>query len=307
MTDTTYDFAIIGGGVAGMAAALYAGRYKMTTVMFTDNFGGTTSSAHRIVNYPGIKDITGIQLMTQMTDQIKDLNIPINFDKVIDIKKQENEFIINTDQKTIKSKKVLLAIGKKKRKLGIPREDELAGKGIHYCATCDGGFYKSKIVGVIGGSDAAVTAAILLADIANEVYLIYRNNKLRAEPMWLESLKKQKNVKIIYNTEVKELIGEKKLEKVKLNNTKEIELDGLFIEIGAIPNTELLEKLNIEMDNKTQIKVDKEQRTNIDGIFAAGDITNFSELKQIVTSTSQGAVATFHAYKDLKSTHTISY
>jgi len=301
MLENIYDLAVVGGGPAGMSAALYAGRYKMSTIMFTDSFGGTTSSAHKICNYPGIKEITGMQLMVDMTAQIKDLEIPLHYDKVIDIKKENNIFIVNTDQRTVKAKKVILGIGKKKKKLGLKREDELVGKGVHYCATCDGSFYKDKIVGVIGGSDAAVTASLLLADIAKKVYLIYRKDKLRAEPMWTDALHKQEKIEVHYNSEIIELLGENKLEKVKLNTHKIIEIDGLFIEIGAIPNTDLLNKLNIKLDSREEIIVDREQRTNISGIFAAGDATNVSDLKQIVTAVSQGAVAAFHSYIDLKS------
>ncbi|MFA6650367.1 MAG: FAD-dependent oxidoreductase, partial [archaeon] len=294
------DLVVVGGGPAGMSAALYAGRYKMSTIMFTDSFGGTTSSAHKICNYPGIKEITGMQLMSDMTEQITDLKIPLYYDKVVDIKKENDIFIVNTDQRTVKAKKVILGIGKKKKKLGLKREEELAGKGIHYCATCDGAFYKDKIVGVIGGSDAAVTASLLLADVAKKVYLIYRKDKLRSEPMWTEALNKQEKIEVCYNSEVIELLGEERLEKIKLNTQKTIEIDGLFIEIGAIPNTDLLNKLDIKLDSREEIIVDKEQRTNIFGIFAAGDATNVSDLKQIVTAVSQGAVAAYHSYIDLK-------
>ncbi|MCK9293243.1 MAG: FAD-dependent oxidoreductase [archaeon] len=300
MTENIYDLVVVGGGPAGMSAALYAGRYKMSTIMFTDSFGGTTSSAHKICNYPGIKEITGMQLMSDMTEQITDLKIPLYYDKVVDIKKENDIFIVNTDQRTVKAKKVILGIGKKKKKLGLKREEELAGKGIHYCATCDGAFYKDKIVGVIGGSDAAVTASLLLADVAKKVYLIYRKDKLRSEPMWTEALNKQEKIEVCYNSEVIELLGEERLEKIKLNTQKTIEIDGLFIEIGAIPNTDLLNKLDIKLDSREEIIVDKEQRTNIFGIFAAGDATNVSDLKQIVTAVSQGAVAAYHSYIDLK-------
>jgi len=295
-----YDLAIIGGGVAAMACALYSGRYKMSTIMFTDSFGGVTSTAHMIWNYPGFLEVTGMDLMSKMTEQINNLNIPIKYEKVIDIKKEEDYFIINTDQETVKSKKVLLAIGKKKRALNIENEDKFLGKGVHYCATCDGAFYKDKVVGVIGGSDAAVTAALLLSEIAKKIYVIYRGSSLRAEPMWLDSLYKQENVEIIYNSELKELVGSEKLEKVVLKDNKEITLDAIFIEIGHVPNKELLDKLALEIDEFGEIIVDKEQRTNIPGLFAAGDCTNHTELKQIVTSTSQGAIASYHMFKDLK-------
>ncbi len=301
MNDTTvYDLAIIGGGVAAMSCALYSGRYKMSTIMFTDSFGGVTATAHLICNYPGFLEVTGMDLMSKMTEQVTNLKIPIHYEKVMDIKKENDLFIVNSDQRAIKAKKILLAIGKKKRNLNIEDEDKFLGKGVHYCATCDGAFYKDKIVGVIGGSDAAVTAALLLSDIAKKVYIIYRGTSLRAEPMWLDSLHKQKNVEILYNSEISKLIGSEKLEKIILKDNKEIILDGIFIEIGHVPNIDLLEKLNIRLDDFGEIIVDKEQRTNVSGVFAAGDCTNHTELKQIVTSTSQGAIASYFIFKDLK-------
>jgi thioredoxin reductase (NADPH) len=302
--NTTYDLAIIGGGVAAMSCALYSGRYKVSTIIFTDSFGGTTASAHLICNYPGFLEITGMDLMAKITEQINNLKIPINYEKVIDIKKEEDHFIVNSDQRAIKAKKILLAIGKKKRKLNIENEEKYLGKGVHYCATCDGVFYKDKIVGVIGGSDAAVTAALLLAEFSEKVYVIYRGSFLRAEPMWLESLEKQENIEVLYNSEVKELSGSVRLEKVILKDDSELILDGLFIEIGTIPNTDLIEKLNIKLDDYQEIIVDKEQRTNIFGVFAAEDCTNQTELKQIVTATSQGAIASYNIFKDLKSEET---
>jgi thioredoxin reductase (NADPH) len=296
-----YDLVVVGGGVAALSSALYAGRYKMSTIMFTDSFGGVTSNAHTIWNYPGFLEITGMDLISKMVEQINNLNIPIKYEKVMDIKKQDDVFIINTDQETVKARKVLLAIGKKKRALNIENEDKFLGKGVHYCATCDGAFYKDKVVGVIGGSDAAVTAALLLSEIAKKVYLIYRGSQLRAEPMWLDSLFKQENVEIVYNSEIKELIGSEKLEKIKLKDDTEMALDGIFIEIGHVPNTELLDKLSIQLDDHGEIIVDKAQRTNVEGVFAAGDCTNHTELKQIVTSTSQGAIASYHMFLDIKS------
>lgn len=301
MDENIYDFAIVGGGVSGLSASIYSARYKMKTIILTDSFGGTTASAHKICNYPGFKEITGMELMSKMTDQAKSLGVEISFEKTMDVSKKDDFFVINTDNKTIKAKKVLLAIGKKKRHLGLENEDKFLGKGVHYCATCDGGFYRDKVVGVIGGSDAAVTAALLLADIAKEVTIIYRKDKLKAEPMWLESLKLHENIKVIYNAEVKELIGEDKLKQVKLSDQSTLDLDGLFIEIGSVPNTELIDKLAIEMNDSGEIVVDKEQRTNVSGVFASGDATNTTELKQIVTATSQGAIAAYFAYKDIKS------
>jgi thioredoxin reductase (NADPH) len=298
--NNTYDFIIVGGGVAGMTAALYAGRYKLNTMVFMTSYGAI-SEAHKICNYPGIKEISGMDLISNMHKQVKDLGVPIKFENIVDIQVLNKDvLVVNTEKESIKTKKVLLAIGKEKKKLNATGEDKFSGKGVHYCATCDGNFYKNKIVGVVGGSDAAVTAAIELAHIAKKVYLMYRKDKLRAEPMWIDSLKKQNNVEVMYNTEIEEFLGSDKLEKVKTKDGSEIIIDGVFIEIGSMPNTDFLNKIGVSLDDRDQVIVDKNQKTNLYGIFAAGDMTNHSDLKQIVTASSQGAIAAYNVFKDIK-------
>ena len=192
-----------------------------------------------------------------------------------------------------------MATGTKKRKLGLELEDKFLGKGISYCATCDAAFFKNKIVGVVGGSNSAITAALLLSKFANKVYIIYRKNEFfRAEPKLVEEVEKNEKIKPIFNSNVTELIGENKLEGVKLDNGDKLNLDGLFIEIGSVPNLKLAEELGIELE-ENHIKVDKKQRTNIRGVFACGDITN-SPLKQIIVACAQGAIAANSAYEELK-------
>lgn len=300
MTDTIYDIAIVGGGPAGLTAAIYAARYGLKTVVFSDSFGGTISYAHKVCNWPGEKEISGMDLSTKILEQVQDLGVEVNFEKVMAIDKQDKSFIVNSDQKTIKAKKIVLAIGRARRKLGVKREEELTGKGISYCATCDGGFYKGKVVGVVGGSDAAVTSALLLADIADKVYLIYRKEELRAKKSWVDLATTNPKIEILYKTEVTELLGQDKLTGIKTNAGREIILDGLFIEVGSVPNTELLSKLNISLDNHNYIIVDSKQKTNQEGIFATGDATNSTELKQVITAASQGAVAAYAAYVEIK-------
>jgi len=296
---TLFDVVIVGGGPAAMGAAIYAGRYLMHTAVISDGFGGTASMAHKICNYPGFKEISGMELMQRMFEQVADLNVPVFYEKVVDIKKEKDYFIVNSDQRTVKAKLVILALGMTRRTLGIDDESRLVGKGVSYCATCDGGFFKDKKVSIVGGSNAAVTSALYLSEIATEVNLIYRGEKLRAEPAWIELLEKAKNIKVLYGKEITKLIGENKLEEIVLNDNSKIKSDGLFIEIGSVPNTELIKKLEISTDKNGFIIVDKDQKTNIDGIFAAGDCTNASELKQIVTAASQGSIATYMAYRKI--------
>jgi len=298
--ENVYDLVIVGGGPAGLSAAIYAGRYKMNTVVISGSIGGTITLAHAVCNYPGFIEISGMELMNKITEQVEALGVPIYYEKVMDIKKEKNDFIINTDTRTLKAHKVLLALGNTRRELGLNKEKELIGKGISYCATCDGGFFKNKVVGVVGGSDAAVTSALVLADVATKVYIIYRKDKLRAEPSWSELVLKNPKIEVLFNTEVTELLGENKLSGVKFQTGKELSLDGLFIEIGAVPNTSLLSNLDVSLDEFGFIKVDRDQKTNVPGLFAAGDITNASELKQVLTAEAQGTIATFFAYKELK-------
>lgn len=300
MNTNIYDVAIVGGGPAGLTAAIYAARYGLKTVVFSDSFGGTISYAHKVCNWPGEKEISGMDLSTKILEQTQALGVEVNFEKVMAINKQDKSFIVNSDQKTIKAKKVILAIGRTRRKLGVEREDELVGKGVSYCATCDGGFYKGKIVAVVGGSDAAVTSALLLADLADKVYLIYRKEELRAEKSWVDLAITNPKIEILYRTEVTELLGQDKLTGIKTNAGREIIIDGLFIEVGSVPNTELLSKLNISLDNHNYIIVDNKQKTNQEGIFATGDATNTTELKQVITAASQGAIAAYHTYLEIK-------
>jgi thioredoxin reductase (NADPH) len=300
MSYNCYDVVIVGGGAAGLTAAIYASRYGLKTLVFSDSFGGTITYAHKVCNYPGFTEISGMEWSERVLEQVQSLDVEVIFEKVMAIDKKEKVFIVNSDQRTVKAKKIILAIGRSRKKLGVDREEELTGKGISYCATCDGGFYKGKVVGVVGGSDAAVTSALLLADIATKVYLIYRKEELRAEKAWVDLAKAKQNIEILYKAEVAELLGQEKLEGIKLNTGKELKIDGLFIEIGSVPNTELLSKLNVSLDENKFIIVNKEQKTNIAGIFAAGDATNASDLKQVITSASQGAIAAYHCYLDIK-------
>ena len=196
-------------------------------------------------------------------------------------------------------KKIIIATGTEHKKLGLKEEEKFFGRGISYCATCDAGFYKEKIAGVIGGGNSALTSAILLSKYAKEVFLIYRGDSLsKGEPKWVEEVQNNPKIKILFNTEVKKIKGKEKFEGVELSNGKELILNGLFIEIGAIPNIKLAERLKLEL-KKLSIKVDKEKRTNVPGVYAAGDVTD-TPFKQILTAQADGAIAAHSAYTDLE-------
>ena len=295
-----HDFVVIGQGPGGYSAAIYAARYKMDVLLVGEVPGGIAGTSHDIRNYPGFKQISGMELMMKMLDQVKALEVPIKQNIVEDMKKTDEGFLLKLRKgEEILAKKVLISTGTARRELGISREKELTGKGVSYCATCDAGFYKDKVAGVIGGGDAALTAALLIAKFAKKVYIIYRKGEFtKAEVSWIDEVNNTENIEVVFNGEVEELVGETKLEKVKLKSGKEIELDGLFIEIGGTPNTKLSQELGVKM-NKGSIIVDKNQETNIKGVFAAGDVTD-RPFKQIISAAGDGATACYEAFKQLR-------
>ncbi|MAR37704.1 MAG: thioredoxin reductase [Chloroflexi bacterium] len=303
------DLLIAGQGAAGYAAGLYAARYQMKTVLVGQEFGGETAIGGIIENYPGNAEIDGFDLMLEFKNQVINLDVPIIESNVSSIEKNEGSFTCYLENdEIIYAKSVILAIGRERRKLGLKNEEEWIGKGISYCSTCDAPLYKNKEMAiVIGGGNAAVEGSILLSKYAKTVFLVYRGEKLwRPEPILIDTLNNTHNIKLILNNTVVELIGDeiKGLVKVKLENEfkgeKIFATDGLMIEAGADPRIEIPKKLNIKLDSQTnEIIVDKDQRTNIEGIYAAGDITNSSNLKQTITAASQGAIAALSSYNFL--------
>jgi len=293
---TIYDLVVVGAGPAGMNAAVYASRYRLKTLVIGELFGGLVSEAYEICNFLACYRIKGMELAKRMMEHAKAEGAIIKNEKVIGIKKIKDYFEVKTSSGIYKSRSIILATGTEKRKLNLKNEDELLGKGVSYCATCDAGFFKNKIVGVVGGGDNALTSALLLAEYSKKVFIIYRRDKFyRAEPAWQEQVAKNKKIKCLFNSEVIELIGKDKLKAIKLNNGKVMKVDGLFIEIGTIPKKELAEQLNLKLESG-YIVVNRNQETSVKGIFAAGDITN-NPLKQIITAASEGAVAAHSAYE----------
>lgn len=293
-----YDLIIIGAGPGSLSAGIYAGRYDLKTLIIGKLPGGTATYAHLIENFPSYEKITGTELMIKMIKQVQKFNIEILQEEVLEISKKEN-FIIKTNKNNYSAKKVIIATGKTQGKLELENEERLIGKGISYCATCDAGFYKDKIVGVVGGGNSALSAAVLLSKFAKKVYIIYRRDKFfRAEPAWIKEIEKNSKIKCLFNSKINKLIGKEKLEKVELENGKELELDGLFIEIGGTPETYFLEKIGVNLDKAGYIKVDESQKTNIKGLYAIGDVTN-NKLKQIITACSDGAIAANSVYEEL--------
>lgn len=296
MTET-FDVIIIGAGPAGLSAAVYSARYNLKTLVIGKLIGGQAGEAYEICNFPTYEKITGFEFSQKMVKQVKSLGVNIKQENVFDIKNKEG-FEVITNKEKYHARKVIITTGTEKRKVNLENEKKLTGHGISYCATCDAGFYRDRIVCVLGGGNSALTSALLLSKFAKKVYIVYRQDKFRkADPAWVDEIKKDKKIEVIFNSEITKLVGGEKLSAVEINNSKEIKTDGLFIEIGSDPNIELADKLKLKKE-KGYIKVDKFQRTNVKGIFAAGDITN-NPLKQVVTATAEGAIAADTAYREI--------
>lgn len=300
MTDEYYDLIIIGGGAAGMTAGIYAARYNLKTIIISKEIGGVANEAHIVDNWPGMR-LSGYDLMQKFKDHVLEFNIPIVDDEVKDLKKDGDTFTVSANGKVYQGKSLLLAMGTKRRKLNVPGEVEFAGRGVSYCATCDSFFYKDKTVGIIGGSDSAVRAASLLANVAKEVIVLYRGQELRAEPATIDEFNSFNKGKVITEVNVTEIYGDQTVKGVKLDNGQNIELDGVFIEIGSIPTLSLAAEVGVEADDKGYIKVDPGMATNVPGVYAAGDLTDGSnKFRQIVTAAAEGSIAIGSIYSYLR-------
>lgn len=295
-----YDVLIVGTGPAGYTAALYTSRYKLDTVIVGEMPGGLISEAPEVCNFPTRTSISGMELASKMEEQVKELGVEVIYDKVEDIQGSDNDFTISASRDEYKAKKVILATGQERRRLGLDREGKLTGRGVSYCATCDAAFYNEKTVGVVGGGDAALASALLLVEYADKVYILYRKDDFfRPEPIRVEEVNQNEDIESVFNVNVEGLIGDEKLTGVKLDNDETLELDGLFIEIGSIPNNELAKTVGAKIVDNGYIKTDENRRTKIPGIYAAGDVID-SPLKQAITAAGQGAEAASSAYEDLK-------
>jgi len=294
-----YDLIIIGTGPAGLTAGIYAARYNLNFLIIGELQGGAISEAHKVCNYPSQNNISGFKLTQEIVEHVKELSGEIVQEQVVKINKEKDFFKINTNKKEYFTKKIILSTGRKKNTLNVPGEKEFLGKGVSYCATCDSAFYKDKIVAVVGGGNAAITAALLLADYSKKVYIIYRKDSFfKAEPAWVTQLEKEKKIESIFNSKIKEIIGKDFVKGIILEDGKKFDLDGVFIEVGFSPDEILANELGLKKE-KGYIIAGKNQETNIKGIFAAGDCTNNS-LKQVITACAEGAIASTSVYEELK-------
>jgi len=293
------DIAIIGGGVAGLSAAMYARRFNLDVTIFDGFLGGTIARASQVENYPGFEKITGIELSNKLREHALSYNPNVVNQIVKDINKKACGFIIKTDKEEYESKAVIFVTGAKAKTLGIKGEKELFNRGVHECVLCDGGFYKDKIVAVVGSGNSAAQGAIILSGLAKKIFIIARKNDIHPEPVNYQKIKELKNVEVITNTNITEFIGEKNLTSIKLDKPYKgkdiLELNGVFINIGYVPNSNLAKNLGVKLNKKAEIITNKDMETNIKGFYAGGDVTD-SSFNQAITSASEGVIAAYSAY-----------
>lgn len=301
-----YDLIIIGAGPAGLSASIYASRYKLDHLLFGVEPGGQMNEIKSIENWPGTIAISGTDLIGNMIEHIGNFGMQITNASVSSIKKNEDgTFSVAAGKDEYQTKSIVLAMGTSYKKMNIPGEKELTGKGVSYCATCDAMFFRDKVVSVIGGGNSAAVVALELADFASKIYLIYRGERLSADPVWLDKIANTEKIEIIKENNVIEIKGQEKVERVVLekpiNDKTFLQVDGVFIEVGSEPGIELARKLGIETDEQNFIKVGADQSTNVEGVYAAGDITTGSnKFRQVLMGAAEGALAANSVYKKLK-------
>lgn len=298
-----YDIIVIGAGTAGLTAAIYARRAsKSVLVLEAASFGGQIINTPVIENYPAAAHISGFDFASNIYNQAKELGADIKFERAVSIGINGSEKTVVTKKNTYACKAVIIAAGSKNRKLDIDNEDRLIGRGISYCAACDGAFYRGKTVAVVGGGNTALEDALYLADIAKTVYLIHRRDTLRGEAATAEKLRQRDNVKFIYNSTVTKLNGEKRLQSIEVTNkdgsTQTLEVNGLFEAIGRIPENESFADI-VKLDEAGYIIADESCRTSAEGIYAAGD-NRTKRVRQLVTAAADGAAAATEAINHIK-------
>lgn len=301
-----YDLLIIGAGPAGFTASIYASRYKINHAVLGELPGGLMSEAHKICNFPSEVEISGFDLTMKMKAHTDSFGTEMIMEKVASIEKKDNLYVAKTASgKELTAKTILLATGTVHGHLGLPEEGRFVGHGLSYCATCDALFYKNKIAAVAGSGNSALTAALYLAEVAEKVYIVARGGEFKGEVVWIDSVKNNPKIEVLFNTSVVGLEGAERLEAVKLNQpyngSDSLAVSGLFVEIGSKPDTLWLGNLNLEFNQSGYIKVNANQSTNQVGIWAAGDITDASNnLHQVITACAEGAVASSSIFEYLQ-------
>lgn len=300
--EETYDIVIIGGGPAGLTAALYAARQEVKTVVLeARNFGGQLLMAREIENYPGFGSVAGPELAKKMEEQAKAAGATLKRCEVVEIKKEGDYFVIRTNRdNTYRCVAVILATGAEHRRLGVPGEGEFTGRGVSYCTTCDAQFFKGRTVTVIGGGNTAVDSALLLSKIAKKVYLVHRREEFRADAVLMDKLKEKENVELMIHTVCKAIKGDKlvtsiELENVKTGEKKDLPTDGVFINIGVAATTQIANQLGCVILENGFLETGEDRETTVEGVYAAGDL--IGGIRQITNAVGHGTVAALSAVK----------
>ena len=303
----TYELIIIGAGAAGLSAGIYGARSGLKTLILEERIaGGTSLDAPWVENYPGFQSISGTELAQRMVAHAKSSGVKINeFERVVKLSLGGEKKTVETEKASYEAKALIIASGSYYRQLGIPGEKEFRGRGVSYCGLCDGPFFKDKPVLVVGGGNSALITALYLAHLGCEVKVVHRRDTFRAEDALVKGLRNVKNIELLMNTEVKEIIGEKMVKKVSLLNnqsgkTEELPVDGVFVQIGEAPNSQQAKEAGVTVDEDSYIIIDGLQHTNVEGVYAAGDVTNHP-VKQIGTAVGQGITAALEAYSLIRS------
>ena len=297
--EKTYELIVLGGGPTAIGCAIYASRFAMDVLVIGKTFGGLIATTHIVENYPAITSISGQGLMDMFKDHMDSLKIPYISDEIRSIERVDDHFELHSFFQKFKAYSICIATGSERRKLGIPGEEEFTGRGVSYCATCDGPFYKDKNVIVIGGSDSAAKEALFLAQSVNKVYIVYRGEEIRAEPINKQRVYENDKIEIIYKTKVVEIKGDTIVKSVIFDNGKEFNVDGVFIEIGSIPKSQLAKEIGVDTNQRGEIKINRKSETNIPGIFAAGDVAD-APFKQAITGVAEGVIAAYSAFDYVK-------
>lgn len=292
-----YDIIFIGGGCAGLGGSIYAKRYNLQTLILTESLGGTITQTHLVENYPGFISLSGQELADNLIAHAKANEVEIKLgSRVSKVTNNNGKFQIQFGNETFQTRTVVVATGTTYRKLGVPGEMELSARGVSYCATCDGGFFKGKNVIMVGGGDSAVKESLILAEHAAQVTIVYRGEKFtKAEPINLKRMEATHNIATKFNTNIVEIMGENKVEKVKFDSGEEMPIDGVFIEIGRIPLTQMVDDIGVEKNSKGEIIINHMSETNIPGFYAAGDVTD-TEWKQAIVGVSEATKAAYMAF-----------
>jgi thioredoxin reductase (NADPH) len=297
-----WDLIIMGAGAAGLAAGIYGARSGLKVLIIEEKMaGGTTSDAPLVENYPGFAQISGSELAEKMALHCKKVGVTFHeLETVSGLKFEGDAGIVITHKAEYAAKAILIATGSHYRELGVPGEKEFRGKGVSYCAVCDGPFFKGKRVLVVGGGNSAATAILYLSGVVGEVVVVHRKHAFRAEEALVKDIASKPNVQVFYNTEVREIKGEKLVNRVvlfdsKAAETKELAVDAVFVQVGEAPNSQVAHEAGVEVDEHGYIKIDILQRTNVPGVYAAGDVTNHP-VKQVGTAVGQGITAALEAY-----------